>query len=223
MPDQSNPRRDRLDHIIHALKTDPELFAQHPILLGQYALLAITKGRHINTQDVYEAVYTTYQFDNVGLDLSTLNWDELLPCFNGDPDRIIAALPALPVWEELPDVDKGTCLVFLAKVGTEGEDYARENYAPRFFKHPALLALSADEACDYVLSFDDDGATLSFNGPDGPIPARVYEAAIEFDSEDEEKAARSEQDRLYNLALDAEHERFRQEMHGVPTPRASGE
>lgn len=223
MPDQSNPRRDRLDHIIHALKTDPELFAQHPILLGQYALLAITKGRHASTQDVHAAVYTTYQFDNVGLDLTTLNWGELLPHFNGDLDRIIAALPALPCWEELPDVDKGACLLFLHKVGWEGEDYARENYAVEFFSHPALLALNADEACDYVLALDNDGATLSFNTPDGPVPARVYEGAVEFDSEDEEKAARPEHDRLYNLALAASEEKFRRSLKGLPTPRESGE
>lgn len=98
-------------------------------------------------------------------------------------DRALADLhggvPALPRWNDLTDLDKGAALLHLHKREWEGGDYAEEHYPAVFYDHPTLTAMDSGAACDYATSLDEHADALDTN----------------------------EYARLYDLALDAEHNR----------------
>lgn len=82
----------------------------------------------------------------------------------------------LPKWDELTDLDKGCALFHLYKCETEGSGYAEQHYPCKYWGDEALAALPSRIASKHAQGFSDEIAKLS-------------------ESEDE---------RLYNLALDAE-------------------
>ena len=90
----------------------------------------------------------------------------------------------LPTWAQMSDLDKGTALLHLNKCASEGSNYAAENYPARYFDHPALTALTPEEACQHALSLEDDADQAWRDG---------------------------EAMRLYDLALDADHARWKTE------------
>ena len=89
----------------------------------------------------------------------------------------------LPAWSELTDLDKGAVLLHLHKRGREGADYAIDNYPARYFDHPALTVLSERDACEHAASMAGSAGELSF----------------------------AEEERLYDLALDADRARWNAE------------
>jgi hypothetical protein len=92
----------------------------------------------------------------------------------------------LPTWAEMSDLDKGAALLHLHKRNWEGDEYAVDNYPARYFDHPALTALSEREACRHAVSVEDDAEWS------GALRGAEYE-------------------RLYTLALDADHARWEAE------------
>jgi hypothetical protein len=96
-------------------------------------------------------------------------------------DARAAAKPAvpLPTWDQMSDLDKGAALLHLAKVENEGREYAIENYAAKYFEHPALTALNDRDASEHAATVED---------------ASVREPFEEWE-------------RLYGLALDADRKR----------------
>ena len=93
---------------------------------------------------------------------------------------------ALPKWADMSDLDKGAALLHLHKRDWEGPEYAVENYPARYFEDPALTALSPREACRHAVSVEDDAERA------GALHGAGYE-------------------RLYGLALDADHARWEAE------------
>jgi hypothetical protein len=108
----------------------------------------------------------------------------------------------LPTWAEMTDLDKGAALLHLHKRDWEGEDYAEENYPARYFDHPALTALTEREACRHAVSVEDAAERA------GALRGAEYE-------------------RLYDLALAADHARWEAEYKArtapEPAPAAGGE
>lgn len=85
----------------------------------------------------------------------------------------------LPTWAQMTDLDKGAALLHLHKREWEGADYAIENYPAEYFDHTVLAALSPGQACDHAASVESDAVALSAD----------------------------ENERLYDLALDADDKR----------------
>lgn len=56
----------------------------------------------------------------------------------------------LPTWEEMSDPDKGAALRHVWKIDWEGRDYARDEYPARYKDHPALTALSPEDASTHA-------------------------------------------------------------------------
>jgi hypothetical protein len=95
----------------------------------------------------------------------------------------------LPNWAEMSDLDKGAALLFLHKIDWEGIEYAMSDYPARYFDHPALVALSPRGACAHAVSVEDDATSVS----DGENE-RLYDLALEADR------ARSHAEHQVNVA-----------------------
>lgn len=95
---------------------------------------------------------------------------------------------ALPIWDELSDLDKGAVLLHLHKREWEGDDYAVEEYPAEYFDHPALLALDQRAACDFAVTAGGDFDDLY------------------------DQLGEAEYQRLYDLALDADTARTRAQI-----------
>ena len=83
---------------------------------------------------------------------------------------------ALPAWSDMTDLDKGAALTHLHKRVYEGAEYAVENYPARYFDHPALTALSPEDACRHAASMEDLADDLG-NDEHG----RLYDLALDAD------------------------------------------
>jgi hypothetical protein len=88
----------------------------------------------------------------------------------------VAENAKLPAWAEMSDLDKGAALLHLHKREYEGAEYAVENYPARYFSHPALTALSPEDACRHAASMEEDAGALPFD-----VHERLYDAALDAD------------------------------------------
>lgn len=84
--------------------------------------------------------------------------------------------PTLPAWDEMTDLDKGAALLHLHKREWEGAEYAESDYPCRYFDDPALLALAPLEACRHAVSVEADADALSDSENE-----RLYDAALDAD------------------------------------------
>ncbi len=82
----------------------------------------------------------------------------------------------LPGWDEMTDLDKGAALLHIHKREWEGADYAVKNYPARYFNHPALTALSREEASAHA-------GALAEGLPDlwSDEHFRLYDTALDAD------------------------------------------
>lgn len=89
--------------------------------------------------------------------------------------------PRIPTWDEMSDVDKGAALLHMAKLDSEGDDYAIEEYPCRYLENPALVALSPTEACAHAVAhyagYEEAGEALGWDEV-----ARLYDLALEAES-----------------------------------------
>jgi hypothetical protein len=104
---------------------------------------------------------------------------------------VTAETPVLPTWDEMTDLDKGAALLHLHKRDWEGPEYAVENYPAEYFDHPALVALSEREACRHAVSVED--AAEQAGALRMPEYERLYDLALAADRErwEAKRAARA--------------------------------
>lgn len=93
----------------------------------------------------------------------------------------------LPTWDEMSDLDKGAALLHVWKREWEGAAYAVEEYPCEYFDHPALTALTREQACEHA-------------------------EAVTGGHENILTELGDEHERLYDAALDADRKRLREEM-----------
>jgi hypothetical protein len=92
----------------------------------------------------------------------------------------MTATSRLPTWDEMSDLDKGAAILHVHKREAEGDEYAVENYPARYFAHPALLALSEEEASQHAADVVGDSDEL-FSRLGAAEHDRLYDGALDRD------------------------------------------
>lgn len=85
-------------------------------------------------------------------------------------------MDTLPTWGQMTDLDKGAALLHLHKRRREGASYAIDEYPAEYFDHPALTALDRLSACQHAARLAPHERELS-----AAEHARLYDLALDAD------------------------------------------